>query len=599
MKISRNNEMYSVATSNQFFGAAQQRGTLLSLCSNAPESGSFVLGADYNPNSALSFQFQRHTWSNNGFRFSVLSDYMALTYEFPSASNMRLVDSSNFILGSWALSNQLSNAPAWNTFRLISIDDKLVATVNSEAYTVGVPNWNDSNVRAWPNGAYRWSSCNSTVQGSNSIKNLYCQSIVTFSDPVRFKQAVQAEIVNSEQVGVSNLRVLNAAGSNLAASNLVATNITANFFTASNVVSPNVLPWSNVVGTSNSNATFAGVTAANMTCSNLAASNLGVAAFCNVIPYSMLTGVPVTSNASFSNLSIGTFTASGNTIMTAGRTLPTGCNLDFTFGHALSNANGMLTRYTHFGDNNSSNEVRLGFLNTNPHLRFLTASDRTMEIAARTTVVPPTSTGWGLDVWGNFRCRSNALFENGMSAYGMGIMFSTELQMGSGYTKEASAGKIAYGASWATDALSIVGAGTAVNSRKINLYDNVSINGSLSTGSLTVNGAMSVGSLNPSSIRIGSGVNVSRIVAGYVTFPTTSATSASREIDLYVTVTPDNILNVQLTPNNFNIVLVSYKNLRASGTGTLITINAVWTWNTAPSWSTAFYVDYLIICGSI
>jgi hypothetical protein len=61
--------------------------------------------------------------------------------------------------------------------------------------------------------------------------------------------------------------------------------------------------------------------------------------------------------------------------------------------------------------------------------------------------------------------------------------------------KDVNAGKICYGCTYATDALSIVGKGTIAGQRKIELLDNVNVNGNLSCNKLTI-GNWSISSVN-------------------------------------------------------------------------------------------------------
>ena len=71
---------------------------------------------------------------------------------------------------------------------------------------------------------------------------------------------------------------------------------------------------------------------------------------------------------------------------------------------------------------------------------------------------------------------------------GVSVSGSNVIQMGQGVTREANAGKIGYN-TFGFNALDIVGAGTVANSRIVKLYDDVIVNGGLSsTNAISVGG---------------------------------------------------------------------------------------------------------------
>ena len=320
-------------------GAASNIGNELVLCTAANSGGGFVLDADLAPNFQISHQVRVPNWNNGGFRIEV-ADHALRFFN----SNTLHVLSNNVVSQIYGLSNPLSNN-AWNDINIINVQSNLIVGVNGHGVTATIPRWID--------GSLKFFGSNAGVTGSNAVRSLYLQSMVSVNDPTRFENGVVfADSVNGPRAGfgeirsgdltVTNSRHSNAWVTNMFCSNLSYSNVTLNSnvnlsnLTASNVISQgtsfvnsfannatvcNIQVLNNYTGInmagcnasfinlSASNATFNNLNFPNLSVSNLTASNLGNAAFCNVIPISMVSGSPgVTSN--FGVLTASNLTAS-------------------------------------------------------------------------------------------------------------------------------------------------------------------------------------------------------------------------------------------------------------------------------------------------
>ena len=338
MSFTPSNSQYTV-----FLGSARQVGSTCVLSgSNSSDAGGYKAELDFSPNSVVSFQCQASNWGMSTFRFDLMSDAQTLRYSFPNSNVLRLSDTGGTALQNWTLSNSsvLSNAPGWTDMQVTSMSSNLIATVNGSPYFAAVPGWEQPEVRTWANGAFMWSASNAGFPGVYSVRNIYAQGVTNFDDPVNFNYAVTAGTINADKIGVADLRCSNATMLNASMCNIAASNISAgNLGTAAFC---NVIPYSMVSGAP-VNVNFNYVTSSNLGCGTAAnsnygldvsgtarvtgaltvgtisASNLGTAAFCNVIPYGMLTGVPAGSNlGSASGTSNGLLTASDWTRFNAG-----------------------------------------------------------------------------------------------------------------------------------------------------------------------------------------------------------------------------------------------------------------------------------------
>lgn len=245
---------------NRYDGAAVRLAgsDYLQLCAGSNAGGSYYVQADIAPNFSCYLDAQVPDWSLNSLNMAIICDRQTFSYRWPSASNMQICNGSGVPLQSFTLSPPLSNAPAWNSLRLVSQDSNLVMGVNGQGYVGTVPNWPDVQ-NDWKNGSFAWSASNSaSVAGSNLLRNLHLQSTTTFSDPVRFACGVTAKTLNAEKLGAGSLR------------------------------------------------------AGSVTASNISASNLGTAAFRNTIPWSMVTDAPAawSSNSNGSSMT-ATYIAGG------------------------------------------------------------------------------------------------------------------------------------------------------------------------------------------------------------------------------------------------------------------------------------------------
>lgn len=163
------------------------------------------------------------------------------------------------------------------------------------------------------------------------------------------------------------------------------------------------------------------------------------------------------SRISTTSLGIGSILQ--NSTLTTGTTQ----NIAFSVGKALSTNNTANFRYTHRGgDGSTNNYVGVGFWGNDDILNIQTNGN----VGIRTTTP------------------AQPLEVNGMSRLIGGVQISGINTVEFGYDvsgKQTDAGKIGY-QTFTSGCLDIVGAGTTIGSRKVKLYDNVEIAGTLTIG---------------------------------------------------------------------------------------------------------------------
>ena len=115
------------------------------------------------------------------------------------------------------------------------------------------------------------------------------------------------------------------------------------------------------------------------------------------------------------------------------------------------------------------------------------------------------------------------------------------IELGYGNTKETAAGKIGY-QTYTTDALDIVGAGTVAGQRKIKLWDNVNVYGTLDANAITIGGKPLTSTTSSSSIGGSTGVSFTNNGTGikWVNSANTTTSSIYDDADLRIN-TDDNI----------------------------------------------------------
>lgn len=320
----------------QYIGSASQLGTALVLSSAPAQAGAFVANWDFNPNSMTSFEFNLPRYAACNFVFSMESTAQTLAFSFPSSNTMRYEQPPGTLLSNVTLGTPLTSN-AWTQMRLVSQNSNLAVVVGSNAFVLPIPNWDNSNVRAWPNGSYRWSGCNLGLTGTHQVQNIVAQSVTAFSDPVLFNNSVTASNLNSDRIGTSFLRAQTAQMSNL----------------------------------TTSQATCSAVIASNATCSNVVASNVTVAGTARVTD-GLCVKDGVTSN-------VGAF----RTVMAlTDSTLPNANYVGMTFGKAASLRNEAQMFYHHLSDGNTANNMTIG---TNGNIAMIVTAGGNVAIGSTAT----------------------------------------------------------------------------------------------------------------------------------------------------------------------------------------------------------------------
>lgn len=335
-----------VPSLESYVGSASNLGnTELLLCSRSNTSGKYVFQSDIAPNFTCYFDAKVPVWNSNSFRFGIHSTLQSFYYSFPASNQMRMLDMNGSNLQSWTLnnSNMLSNG-AWNSFKLINSDSNMIMSVNGRAYPGLLPN-HPTALRNWRNGCFSFEASNALTQtGSNSVRRYYTQSITRFSDPIVVKDSLVSTVVNAAKIG--------------------STQVTSRTVDA-NVIFSDWIFGSNIFSTS------------NLRCSNISASNLGTAAFCNVIPFSMVSGFPANGGSNFATLTatsiINQTLSTSNVLVGNGVIEPYTTisslqnNLNFLdenviiLGKNTSNNNAAKITYMHQYDGGTTNKLFLGF----------------------------------------------------------------------------------------------------------------------------------------------------------------------------------------------------------------------------------------------
>lgn len=262
----------------KYLGAASNiNNQFVRLCNGINTAGKYIMANDIAPNFSLYFDVLCPTWSTNGFKLGVHSDFQSFYYQCPSSNQLQMTDMNGTPLKSWTIgnSNRLNNG-AWNSWKLVNDQENLILSINDFAYFAKVPNWPAAG-KFWKNGTFTWTGSNSATQtGSNCVRRLYAQGHTHLNDPVHCHNALTAQTVSTSKVGCTEMRsrisdtncIFNTSlyssnawiKSNCMTSNLVAQNAVANNFIGSNISTSNL----NVTSLTTNGLTVNGISAFNI-----------------------------------------------------------------------------------------------------------------------------------------------------------------------------------------------------------------------------------------------------------------------------------------------------------------------------------------------
>jgi hypothetical protein len=397
----------------KYIGSASNLGNReLLLCSTSNSSGKYIYQSDIAPNFSVYFDAKVPTWSNNSFRFGLHSTLQSFYYSAPNSNQLRMLDMNGATLQSWTLnsSNLLSNN-VYNSFKIVNSESNMIVTVNNRAYAGLLPN-HPLALKNWRNGCFSFEASNVSSQtGSNAVRRFYSQSITRISDPVVVKDSLTSTVVNTAKLGATRVstRTLDT-----------------------NVIFSDWIFGSNIYSTSNcrlSNLAASNVRSVNMYTSNIFASNLGNAAFCNLIPFSMVTGAAACNGSNFS--SVTATNIFNNTIFTSNIRTKSTLNINDStvsslevavsaMNNAMTNAdnvffqqgkdtglyNSAIFGYTHVADNSDTNFWNLG----------INGQSRILNVTGKARVgINVTNPTRELDVSGDSRTRGNKLVDGSVT----------------------------------------------------------------------------------------------------------------------------------------------------------------------------------------
>ena len=446
-----------------YVGSASNLGNReLLLCSASNTSGKYVYQADIAPNFTAYFDARVPSWSNNSFRFGLHSTLQSFYYAAPNSNLLRMLDMNGNTLQSWALSPFLSNN-AYNSFKLINSESNMIMCVNNKAYAGLLPN-HPRALKNWKNGCFSFEASNlPTITGSNAVRRFYSQSITRLSDPVVIKDSLTSTVMNTAKLGANKIstRTIDA-----------------------NVIFTDWAFSSNLYSTSN--CTLCNLSASNIRTpaiftSNIFASNLGTAAFCNLIPFNMITGAAACNGSNFTTVTANTiynntlFSSNIRTRNTLNMNDSSNADAEIAISSLTVGLSGTQGNYVTLGrDNGLYNSATFGYTHVNNSVdtNFWTiginGTNRILNVTAQgragIMVSNPTRT---LDVNGDARIRANAIVDASLTAASAVIPTVTASNLAS---SNVSAGNLTLtGTITANNNVTITGI-LNVNNRNLNVF---------------------------------------------------------------------------------------------------------------------------------